>query len=75
MFSEIEILTISLVGGFIGCLLALTIMKSHYKYTLKHLNDAQYKFYRNVNLIKLQEDVQNLKIQIIALQSQFGVNE
>lgn len=75
MYSEIEIFMLGFVGGLAGSSIIFYIIYFYYNYMIKDYTDAQYFKKEQCNCKKIKDDVANLKMQVVALHSQYGVNE
>lgn len=75
MFSEVEIFIIGFIGGVIGSGAVILLTSYHYHQVIKDYIKAKIILKEHLNIKSIDKDVQVLKIQIVALQSQFGVNE
>jgi len=49
-------------------------LQTYYKHTIKDFLDAQYKLKKEYDNRLITDDLKNLKMQVAALQSQFGIN-
>jgi hypothetical protein len=70
-----EMLMTGFLGGCIGSLLMMWSLQTYYKHTIREFLDAQYKLKKEYDIKLITEEVKNLRMQVAALQSQFGVNE
>ena len=72
--NNVEVLMTGFFGGCMGGLLVMWSLQTYYKHTIKDFLDAQYKLKKEYDNRLTTDDLKNLKMQVAALQSQFGIN-
>ena len=74
MFSETEVFMIGFIAGSLGAGTIVSITAFHYKQVMKDYTTARVLLKESIAFSKIQDDCTTLKMQVAALQSQFGVN-
>lgn len=75
IMSNTEVLLIGFMGGSIGAICMMFSLQTYYKHTLKQYLDAQYSLKKQYEIRNLNNEIITLRMQVTALQSQFGVND
>lgn len=72
MVSDVEIFLIGIAGGILGSGLVILTTLFHFQQTVKQHVKIKVKLKEMIDVKRLQDDVNTLRIQVVALQSQFG---
>ena len=73
--NSLEMLMTGFLGGCTGCLIVMWALQTYYKYTIREFLDAQYLLRKAYDIKMMSDDVKGLRMQVSALQSQFGVGD